>query len=91
MQQRLEIVERLLHESRSQEALELADELISAGKTVARALYLRGNAHLQLGHRREALNDYLASMEIEPDGPAAEAYRHCINVLDTYCTDYYNP
>ncbi len=85
------LVERALKSSRSQEAIDLASGLIADGADVARALYLRGNAHRQLGHWREALNDYLASMELAPDGPAAEAYRHCIDVLDSYCHDYYNP
>ena len=30
-------------------------------------------------------------MELEPDGPAAEAYRHIQELLDFYNKDYYNP
>ena len=34
---------------------------------------------------------YLESMELDPDGPAAEAYRHIQELLDFYNKDYYNP
>ena len=44
-----------------------------------------------LGNVRMALNSYLESMELDPDGPAAEAYRHIQELLDFYNKDYYNP
>jgi len=40
---------------------------------------------------RMALNSYLEAMELDPDGPAAEAYRHVQELLAFYHKDYYNP
>ena len=85
----------MLSRSEGQEALDAANEIV-ANKTVSRetlanAYYLRGNAYRQQGNVRMALNSYLESMDIDPDGPAAEAYRHLQELLDFYNKDYYNP
>ena len=40
---------------------------------------------------RMALNSYLEAMELDPDGPAAEVYRHVQELLAYYHKDYYNP
>ena len=89
-----EIKEMLSH-SEGQEALEAANEIVEnkgVGRDMlANAYYLRGNAYRQQGNVRMALNSYLESMELDPDGPAAEAYRHLQELLDFYNKDYYNP
>ncbi len=85
----------MLSRSEGQEALDAANEIVEnktvAKETLANALYLRGNAYRQQGNVRMALNSYLESMELDPDGPAAEAYRHIQELLDYYNKDYYNP
>ena len=45
----------------------------------------------QADHRVTLTGCYLESMELDPDGPAAEAYRHIQELLDFYNKDYYNP
>ena len=89
-----EIKEMLSH-SEGQEALEAANEIVEnkgVGRDMlANAYYLRGNAYRQQGNVRMALNSYLESMELDPDGPAAEAYRHLQELLDFYNKDHYNP
>lgn len=89
-----EIKEMLSH-SEGDEALNAASEIIEnkgvSRETLANAYYLRGNAYRQNGNIRMALNSYLESMELDPDGPAAEAYRHLQELLDFYNKDYYNP
>ena len=85
----------MLSRSEGQQALEAASEIIDSKgvnrETLAHAYYLRGNAYRQNGNVRMALNSYLESMELDPDGPAAEAYRHIQELLDFYNKDYYNP
>lgn len=61
------------------------------GKTLAHALYLRGNAYQRKGLMRLALNDYLSAIDLDPDGPATTAYRMAQNVLNFYNHDLYNP
>lgn len=89
-----EIKEMLSH-SDGRQALDAVSEIINdkgvSRETLAYAYYLRGNAHRQNGDVRLALNSYLESMEIDPDGPGAEAYRHLQELLAYYHKDYYNP
>ncbi len=85
----------MLSRSEGDAALEAANEIVenkgTSKETLAQAYYLRGNAYRQNGNIRMALNSYLESMELDPDGPAAEAYRHLQELLDFYNKDYYNP
>ena len=88
-------IKEMLSRSEGQEALEAANEIVESkgvsNEMLANAYYLRGNAYRQNGNVRMALNSYLESMELDPDGPAAEAYRHIQELLDFYNKDYYNP
>ena len=88
-------IKDMLSRSEGDKALSAAGEIIDSKgvsrETLANAYYLRGNAYRQNGNIRMALNSYLESMEIDPDGPAAEAYRHLQELLDFYNKDYYNP
>ena len=85
----------MLSRSEGEQALNAANEIVEdktvGRETLAMAYYLRGNAYRQQGNVRLALNSYLESMELDPDGPAAEAYRHIQELLDFYNKDYYNP
>ena len=88
-------IKDMLSRSEGVEALNAADEIVkdkaTNRETLAMAYYLRGNAYRQQGNVRMALNSYLESMELDPDGPAAEAYHHIQELLDFYNKDYYNP
>ena len=88
-------IKEMLSRSEGEQALEAANEIVenkSVGReTLAKAYYLRGNAYRQNGNVRMALNSYLEAMELDPDGPAAEAYRHLQELLAYYHKDYYNP
>ena len=88
-------IKEMLSRSEGQEALNAANEIVEnkgvSKETLANAYYLRGNAYRQQGNVRMALNSYLEAMELDPDGPAAEAYRHVQELLAYYHKDYYNP
>ena len=88
-------IKDMLSRSEGEEALSAANEIVEskgvAKETLANAYYLRGNAYRQNGNVRMALNSYLEAMELEHDGPAAEAYRHLQELLAYYHKDYYNP
>ena len=88
-------IKDMLSRSEGEQALDAANEIVESQgvsrETLANAYYLRGNAYRQNGNIRMALNSYLESMEIDPDCPAAEAYRHLQELLDFYNKDYYNP
>ena len=88
-------IKEMLSRSEGEQALEAASEIIDSKgvnrETLANAYYLRGNAYRQNGNVRMALNSYLEALELDPDGPAAEAYRHLQELLAYYHKDYYNP
>ena len=88
-------IKEMLSRSEGEQALNAANEIVEnkevSTDTLANAYYLRGNAYRQQGNVRMALNSYLEAMEIDPNGPAAEAYRHLQELLAFYHKDYYNP
>jgi tetratricopeptide (TPR) repeat protein len=88
-------IKDMLSRSEGEQALQATNEIVEnktvSRETLANAYYLRGNAYRQQGNVRMALNSYLESMDLDPDGPAAEAYRHVQELLDFYNKDYYNP
>ena len=88
-------IKDMLSRSEGEAALAAANEIVESAdvskETLANAYYLRGNAYRQNGNVRMALNSYLEAMELDPDGPAAEAYRHLQELLAYYHKDYYNP
>ena len=88
-------IKEMLSRSEGEEALNAVGEIIESKgvsrEMLANAYYLRGNAYRQNGDVRMALNSYLEAMELDPDGPAAEAYRHLQELLAYYHKDYYNP
>lgn len=55
------------------------------------ALTLRGMKHWSLNHRREAINDYLAAIKINPESKAKTALNFVNSVLDYYNKDLLNP
>ena len=81
-------IKDMLSRSEGDAALEAANEIVGSKdvskETLANAYYLRGNAYRQNGNVRMALNSYLEAMELDPDGPAAEAYRHLQELLAYY-------
>ena len=84
-------IKQWIDEGRTDDAIELLDAYLTIHPDSDEALYLRGRAHRKAGRTREALNDYLASAALNPDGPAARAYRMEIEILDFYDHNLYNP
>ena len=84
-------IKQWIDEGRTDDAIELLDAYLTAHPDSDEALYLRGRAHRKAGRTREALNDYLASAALNPDGPAARAYRMESEILDFYDHNLYNP
>lgn len=55
-----------------------------------RVYYLLGNAYRKKGDWQNAINNYLAAMEINPDGPATQAYHMAMDILNFFNKDMYN-
>ena len=55
------------------------------------ALIERGRLYWSLGRRSEAINDYLAAQQINPEGKAKELLKATYEILNFYHKDLYNP
>lgn len=86
----LEAVRRFIYEGRLEEALAALDEIIRRDAACDVAFYLRGNIYRKKNDWQQALNNYLAAIELNPDSPAKQAYEMLIKILDFYNKDMYN-
>ncbi len=87
----LDGIESILQEGRIEEAISLLGDFISSSAVLSdRAYYLLGNAYRKKGDWQGAINNYLEAMAINPESPAANAYRMANDILDFYNKDMYN-
>ena len=57
----------------------------------AEEYYRLGNRYRKEGNWQEALNNYVAAIELDPESPAVEAKKMLDDILNYYCKDMYNP
>lgn len=73
------------------EAIAALDEILKSDPRNEEALVARGLKHWSLNHRKEAINDYLAAIAINPDSKAKMALQYANSILDYYNKDLLNP
>mgnify|MGYP000831499298 CR=1 FL=1 len=83
----METIRQLINDNKADEALHLLDEYIKKNDSDDEAYYLRGNVYRKMGDIRQALNNYLMAIELNPDSPAQTAYNAQIKILDFYNKD----
>ena len=86
----METIRQLINDNKTDEALRLLNEYIKKNASDDKAFYLRGNVYRKMGDIRQALNNYLTAMELNPDSPAQTAYNAQIKILDFYNKDMFN-
>lgn len=86
----METIRQLINDNKTDEALRLLNEYIKKNASADEAFYLRGNVYRKMGDIRQALNNYLTAMELNPDSPAQTAYNAQIKILDFYNKDMFN-
>lgn len=74
-----------------EDAIKRLTEYLQSSPEDTDALTLRGMRHWSLGHRSEAINDYLAAITIDPECKAKQALQATNDILDYYNKDLYNP
>lgn len=57
----------------------------------AEEYYKLGNQYRQQGNWQEAINNYIAAIELDADSPAVEAKAMLDDILNFYNKDAYNP
>lgn len=75
----------------SEEAISRLDAILAADPKNEEALIERGMLHWGCGHRAQAMNDYYAAIEINPESRARQALQSVMSILDYYNKDLYNP
>ena len=86
----METIRQLINDNKTEEALRLLDEYIKKNASDDEAFYPRANVYRKMGDIRQALNNYLSAIELNPDSPAQTAYNAQIKILDFYNKDMYN-
>ena len=73
------------------EAIEALDSFLERNPGNDEALTLRGRIHWSLNHRKEAINDYLAALKLNPESKAGMLLEYANSILDYYNKDLLNP
>ena len=80
----METIRQLINDNKTDEALRLLNEYIKKNASDDEAFYRK------MGDIRQALNNYLTAIELNPDSPAQTAYNAQIKILDFYNKDMFN-
>ena len=73
------------------EAIEILDRHLADHPNDDEAYYQRGLRLWGLSRRKEAINDYLAALRLNPRSKAKEALDYANSILDFYYKDLLNP
>lgn len=84
-------IKLLLDNNEIERAIEALTEYIKENPLSDEAYFMRGNAYRRLNDWKNAIHNYCEAIEINPDSPAAEAYRAVQEILGFYNTELYNP
>lgn len=83
-------IKQLIADGRTDEAIRLLDEYIAHNSLSDTAYYLRGKAYHKQGDVRQALNNFLTAMELNPDSPARQAHDMLMKIMNFYNKDMFN-
>mgnify|MGYP004632942785 CR=1 FL=1 len=86
----METIKQLIQQGKTQEAIRLLNTYIAEHPQCDEAYYLRGNAYRKQQDVRQALNNYLQAIELNPDSPAVQAHNMLIDILNFYNKDMFN-
>lgn len=73
------------------EAILILNEYLLLHPDDDEAFTIRGLKHWSQNHRKEAINDYLAALRINPHSRAKMALEFANSILDYYNKDLLNP
>ncbi|MDR0750556.1 MAG: tetratricopeptide repeat protein [Tannerellaceae bacterium] len=84
-------IKQLIYDGRLDEAIRLLDTHVTKYPADDNAWFLRGNAYRKKADFRQALNNYLKAIALNPDSPAVQAHALLMQILDYNNNDVYNP
>lgn len=74
-----------------EEAISVLDEYLVHHQDSEEGYILRGKVHWKAGHRKEAVNDFLYAISLNPDSKAKMLLDYANSILDYYNKDLFNP
>lgn len=84
-------IRKLIEANNIEGAISALNDYIVTNPNSDEAYYLLGNMYRKSNDWRNAIKNYCEAIELNPDSPAKEAYEACIEVLNFYNTDLFNP
>lgn len=86
----MEQSKELLQQHKAQEAIDRLNLYLELHPDSDEAFYLRGKSYQKIGNFRQALNNYLEAIHLNPDSPAQQAHDMLIKILNFYNKDMFN-
>lgn len=83
-------IKKMIEEGKVDEAIVLLDDYLLHHAESDEAFFLRGNAYSKKGDFRQALNNYLSALAINPESPAKQAHAILMKIMSFYNKDMYN-
>ena len=86
----MDSVKKMIEDGDVEQAITLLDHYIQQHPESDEAYFLRGNAYSKKGDFRQALNNYLSAMDINPGSPAKQSHAMLMKIMEFYNKDRYN-
>jgi tetratricopeptide (TPR) repeat protein len=87
-------LKELINQGKVDQAIEQINRLLLQGEYETQGkdtlFYLRGNAYRKKGDWKQALDNYQWAIDLNPNGPATQARKMAIDILNFYHKDMYN-
>jgi cytochrome c-type biogenesis protein CcmH/NrfG len=90
MKHTLTRIKEILNEGKIEEGIALLNEYLKENSQDDEAYYLLGNFYRRKEDWKMALNNFQKAMDLNPESPAAEAYKMIVKILEFYNKDIYN-
>lgn len=83
-------LKKMIADGEMEEVISLLNDYLVQHPQSDEAYFLRGNAYSKKGDFRQALNNYLQAMELNPESPAKQAHAMLMKIMEFYNKDMYN-
>lgn len=84
-------VQQMIADNQLDDAINAISGLLCDKGDNSELLFERGKLQWKQGRKKEAMSDYAAAAQIDPESPAVTALEMARNVMDFYNRDMYNP
>lgn len=87
----IEEVKQMIEHNEVKKAIAHLDIMLELCPEHDELYFLRGNAYRKMNSWKNAMTDYCKAVSLNPDSPAAEAYKASLEILEFYNKDMFNP